>query len=1458
MLHNMNDNYYLRKHFLDSNSVPTQTMIKNKMRPSLAAVYFKSMNPKLKVAAGLEPPLKGGGGDWYVPPNDLLEGKRTALKPVDKELLSKLTYIGIDNIGKKMLEQRLIRMRVERNLIIKENDERWSRIIEVECQQYAEDTSVEAAKKNTERIQNAFREFTNMYVASINTLEKVLIKAAGAEIFKIQNNAFQKMQGKFRFLIKQQATELYDKYESKMMVEKSALKAEFLKELELNRTITSQKIHDRKLEKHVAIEKLRSYLECKNLACQVYVALKERELGMKEIEASQNERKKRVRALQDEIALKEVVILSYTENQKKLQEINKKWIEKIKILVKRFQLFVSYCLSLLPEHADFFLNIETLMLLQLSETIENPSAESIIEVEEHHKDDSGPVPKPKPFYLFCDQYENNKLPIREDLCPNQCENVSQMPVIVINKRCMYAACDNFQQFSNKIKYYIHGKQGDDEDFVDAEVYDDYVPVKYTSSKQLLELKLESSIMQVLQQELANVREVPIECGECKFPHCFCTYHGPYIPEPQTKKVIEHLLTPPSLGNVQTRSKGLLHGREPKWESYLEYIEPRKCVCVKTAKKHLKEHFPVYMRTMSAYTEPELPQYEICPLDTLKTMVRNARGYHTPTPPEVKVSKTRDVYTECEDFYFDYLCECLSVDEVHLLPKDEIKGSKMFDPDRTRQFKFVHKFISDTALLKGQKTGDQAQSLGTFLGPAPDLKEISMSTGGPLYYIIMQHLNENYYLRKHFLDNNSVPTQTLIKKKMRPPLAAVYFKSMNPKLKVVAGLEPSLKGGGGDWYVPPKDMLEGKTVLKPVKKAILSNLNYQGIQDIAVNMLAKRLKRMRAERNLILSEDDERWKGLVEIECQQFAEDLSEEAAKKNTERMQSAFREFTSMYTKSLNNVEKVMTEAARAEIFKIQNNAFQKMQSKFHFFIKQQATELYDKYESKMTIEKSALKAEFLKELELNRTKTTQKLHDRKLEKHVIIEKLRSYLECKNLACQVYVALKERELGMKEIETSRYEHKKRVRGLQDEIAFKDFVILSYTEKQKKLQEIDKLWLEKIKILVKRFQLFISYSLRLLPEHADFFLKIETLMLLQISETIENPSAESIIEVEEHHKDDSGPVPKPKPFYLFCDQYENNKLPIREDLCPNQCENVSQMPVIVINKRCMYAACDNFQQFTNKIKYYIHGKQGDDADFVDAEVYNDYMPVKYTSSKQLLELKLESSIMQVLQQELANVREVPIKCGLCTVPHCFCTYHVPNIRVPQTEEVKEQPSTPPSLGNVQTRSKELLYRKEPKWESYLEYIEPRQCVCVKTAKKHLKDHLPVYMRTMSAYTEPELPKYEICPLDTLKAMVRNARGYHTPTPPEVIEPKTRDVYTECEDFYFDYLCECLSDDELHLLPKDEIKGSKMFDPERTRQFKFVNKYLSDTALLKGLGTGARAHLQSPDLEEIFMRSKMPF
>ncbi|CAG4947804.1 unnamed protein product [Colias eurytheme] len=718
----LSDNYYQRKCYFERNQVPTQTVMKNKMTPALANVYFKSMTPKLKVLAGLEPPMKGGGNDWYVPPHEILAG-RTVMKPVKNEHLSKLGFNGIDFFGERLVKDHRREMEEEKRRILEANDDSWKQRIELTCCRLWDDSSREAAKQNTSKIQQAFHEFTDIYKTSINKIETMLFDAAMKEIERNKENTHLKMKLRYEKFLKHQATTLYNQYENILGKEKQRQKNEFIQNIDRGRNAIANQLHDIKLDKHMAVEKLRLFLECQNLACQTYVALKEREECKKEMDASEHEHRKKMNKLSEEITIKEIEIKFARERERKRQEFIKIWKKKVCHVVKRFQDFVGYCLNLLPEHADFFLNMETLMLLQLSEALENPSVESIfVSEKESYK---GPTPKPHPFYVFCDKGFKPKLD--DTLCPKHCtSSASQLPVVVVNDRFIYAACDNLEVFPETVKDFIEGKRGNEKDFTDDHDYTFDIPVKCTSSQQLLELKLESSIMQILQKELPNVNNVPIDCCYCKIPYCFCSpLHASQIKidRPVQQSRVEIPKKIPSGEKIVSRETELEHLREPKWDSYMKYIEPQKCKCGKRAKKHLEEHLPAYMRKMSKYEAPELPTYETCSLETLKILVKEARGKKTPPPtPEKAPSKTRTIGTQYTDEEYENLCTCFSDEELDKILQRLATEAKYYAPPK---MKVVDGSVSPSFIDKPTTTfaTERAVSLRRLINDSPELEEI---------------------------------------------------------------------------------------------------------------------------------------------------------------------------------------------------------------------------------------------------------------------------------------------------------------------------------------------------------------------------------------------------------------------------------------------------------------------------------------------------------------------------------------------------------------------------------------------------------------------------------------------------------------------------------------------------------------------------------------------------------------
>ncbi|KPJ10475.1 hypothetical protein RR48_09609 [Papilio machaon] len=728
---------------------------------------------------------------------------------------------------------------------------------------------------------------------------------------------------------------------------------------------------------------------------------------------------------------------------------------------------------------------------------------------------------------------------------------------------------------------------------------------------------------------------------------------------------------------------------------------------------------------------------------------------------------------------------------------------------------------------------------------------------------MDRLSENYYLRKCYLEKNQVPTQSVIKKTMTPSLAKVFFKSMTHKHKVLAGLEPVLKGGGYDWYAPPEDLLKGRTVLKPLKKEFLSKLGFRGLEYYGEIILQYHFKRLEEEKQGALLESDIQWKKSIEELCKQQTEELSKKAAQKNSDKIRDAFHEFTMLYTTSINKIESLLLNSAIAEIERVKEEAFSKMSNHYKTLLKQQATMLYDRYTEKLEKKKSELKEQFISKMEQSRMELGNKVHDINVEKHITIEKLRQLLECQNLACQIYVAMKEKQENEKLLSQATYEHKKILKLLTKEVARKDVEIKIEIEKEERRERFQQIWREKVFHVVKKFHEFISYSLHTLPEQADFLLNIEKLMLLQISEILENPNAESLFEPEkeEFHT----PVPELRPFYIFGD--DGSKVSLDRDICPKPYRSSSShLPVLVVNKTCIYAACDNLQEFADKMEHFFDIVCTKEPDLTDSHDYTYDVPVQYRPSEQLLELKEQSSVMQILQKEMPNTKNVRTECLCpCKLPYCFCHHSLEPI--PFIDETKsEQIEEPKSVSHQKElpKDKELVHIREPKWESYFKFMKPKTCQCAKVAKKTLQEHLPAYMRNMSTFDYPDLPNYEPCSLRTLKSIVKRAKGKTKPVAiPKIPEPTKRDVETQYSDIEFEYLCSCFDAKQARSILNHIMKAVEIYtEPERGFN---IDGSLPSDYLIQPVESFVKSRAlslsnlmkESPELKEIFKKQKCP-
>ncbi|KAG7301657.1 hypothetical protein JYU34_014631 [Plutella xylostella] len=724
---------------------------------------------------------------------------------------------------------------------------------------------------------------------------------------------------------------------------------------------------------------------------------------------------------------------------------------------------------------------------------------------------------------------------------------------------------------------------------------------------------------------------------------------------------------------------------------------------------------------------------------------------------------------------------------------------------------------------------------------------------------MHRLDENFYLRKCYFQREQVPTQTVMRKKMCSNLAQVYFDSMSARLKALAGLEPALDGGGGNWFMPPEELLKGRAVKKPCPRECLSKLGHKGIELITEKLFEDHKKSLQQEMKDALDQNDREWMKTIDEELARLRAATERQLARENTEKIIAAFKEFELMYKSSLNNLESIMMDATVKEIEKVREAAYAEMVEKYKVALKDQAIMLYDRHTKRLARDQKRAKDRFVDEVQRLSTAMTRTAHDLKVDKHIAVQRLRHLLECQKLACQMYVALKEQQDCQNEIDKRKHEQEKKTKLLKDEIALQTLEINRLREKEKVREEFNAIWRRKVCHIVKKLQMFIKYCLRTVPEHAEFFINMETLMLLQLGESYDSVGEGS--SVFEQTESESGrkfntPVPHLRPFILLGDV--GRKPVIDETLCPpSRGSSVAHMPVVLINKHCLYAACDQMEHLKDTMSEYIQGRV--EYDIGSDREHPCARPVSVTPSQRLQDLQLQGSLMQILQQEEAAIRDVPVECCLCKLPFCFC--EPPKTTEPSVTSASVSEIKIPSI-TILRRSQELMHEREPKIESYMQYVKPTKCECPKIAKKHLKEHLPPYMRMTSRYAQPVIPNYERCPVETIKILVERSRNRPPPPPVEDLEAKTKDVAVQISDIEFDTLCTCFSEDELRKLCREIRHGIKATEAKQ-QNFEVVeaafspvpsysSKKLASFAMDNAWTLRRMVH-KSPELEEIFMK-----
>lgn len=604
----IHEDYYLRKYYLENSKMPTQKMMTRKMGETLSSFYFNEMNDKLKALAGIELRTPLGAGNWCASPADILKGKN-ALKSVTKDFISHLKYINPYVLGEQVLrtESRLIKLRNQK--VVAQNTQQWKEIIKKKCEEHEEIFTKEIVSDYKRNINVELKKCYATYMESMKQIENILRYSATNAVKQFREQTWELVKGYYKMQLQKQEIDLTDKYRNVLHKKKDKLRHKFIYNLQLNRTKAMAVIHDVKVEKLQTVEKLRNYFAYQNLACQLYVFLMEKEECERQKNELVNVHTEKINKLNTKMEVLEEELCNAKKKETKQRENYKYVEEKVYEIIRKFQLFVTYCLKLMPEHAEFFVNMENLMFLQLNESLDNSSSESILfeekptEIQENDKVET---------YLI---FDNNP-------------DTLNVPMFMINKHCVCAVCGNNKDLT-KIRDSAE-KLFEEKNFD----YSCFKPVKCKSQHEIKELKLESSLMRIIKNEIKYLECITNPCCHCKKKECNCSL----------RFYSEAIAGVDESTNYET----IYRPRRSVTKQYLGEC-PKSCKCQELAKKELIERLPPYMLKVPN-SEPVLCNYEPCTPQELHHLITQSKIEKATKEKSIQHTEFDVIYDYCKELY----------------------------------------------------------------------------------------------------------------------------------------------------------------------------------------------------------------------------------------------------------------------------------------------------------------------------------------------------------------------------------------------------------------------------------------------------------------------------------------------------------------------------------------------------------------------------------------------------------------------------------------------------------------------------------------------------------------------------------------------------------------------------------------------------------------------------------------
>lgn len=397
--------------------------------------------------------------DNWKSPSDLLIGIIELKPPLTSKVTKSKTHDGILEIGDDVLQAEYQEFLNDLRKLLDENDNCWKFILKNEKEEIYKKVKAKYKDVFEAKSKVMTKEMTKFYENSLQKLEEhikievcnVLISLHASMISVLNSQIKLKLQKEKRKL----DIVLNAKYEEEVKKIEKYYSLLLNNEYERKESIINFAINER----NHAISIFYEQILRERLTSTMYIMCTERKkckIQKMLVEKIQN---KEIIDIVEKIKAKLDMLRILKQKEFKISELNEEWEEKIKKILQIFFKFIIFALKLLPEQADFLLEFEKMVHLQLRDVMNSSLSKSSILLEENnlltfYNMDLGPsfsTCDKQPFILDGDLSDTPRriYGSRESL-PSDVD----LPLIRLQRQFFYAKCHGFES----IKKYLQSQQ----------------------------------------------------------------------------------------------------------------------------------------------------------------------------------------------------------------------------------------------------------------------------------------------------------------------------------------------------------------------------------------------------------------------------------------------------------------------------------------------------------------------------------------------------------------------------------------------------------------------------------------------------------------------------------------------------------------------------------------------------------------------------------------------------------------------------------------------------------------------------------------------------------------------------------------------------------------------------------------------------------------------------------------